>query len=127
MSCVVPPTRSAACCSFALLFGAVTVIGMSGHAAFARDEARAAAPSWCVARSNQQPDCAYDNLVTCGLNAMLKGGHCVKAEWSAKPTATAEAGPQRQRRKVARRNLSGASQNDKLFKEFERWKETAPK
>jgi hypothetical protein len=98
---------------------------MSGHAACAKDEAATQAPSWCVARSNQQPDCAYDNLVTCGLNAMLKGGHCIKAEWSAKPIATAEAS-QRQRRKVARRSPS-AAQNDKLFKEFERWKETAPK
>ena len=123
MSCVVSFARSAAGCSFVLLFGAV-VVGMSARAACARDEAAPGAPSWCVARSNLQPDCAYDNLVTCGLNAMLKGGHCIKAEWNAKPTATAEAS-QRQRRRVARRNPS--AQNDKLFREFERWKETAPK
>jgi hypothetical protein len=126
MSCVVSRLSSAACCSLALLFGAPVVVGISTHAACAKDAAATQAPSWCVARSNQQPDCAYTNLVTCGLNAIVKGGHCVKAEWGAKPTATAEAGPSRQRRKVARRNLSAAP-NDKLFREFERWKETAPK
>lgn len=91
---------------------------MSADAAYAKDEAATAA--WCVVRSSLQPDCAYANLVTCSVNAILKGGHCIKAEWNAKSTATAEAVAQRQRRKVARRN-------DKLFREFERWKETAPK
>ena len=123
MSCVVSRVRSAAC-SLALLFGAVGVVGMSAPAAYAKDEA--AAPSWCVARSRLQPECVYANLVTCSVNAILKGGHCIKAEWNANPTATAEAVSQRQRRKVARRTPA-AAQNDKLFREFERWKETAPK
>jgi hypothetical protein len=99
---------------------------MSAQAAHAKDEAATAAPSWCVVRSSLQPDCAYANLVTCSVNAILKGGHCIKAEWSAKRTVTAEAVSQRQRRKAARRNPS-AAENDKLFREFERWKETAPK
>src|SRR5262245_22810880 len=71
MSCVVSRVRSAACCSLALLFAAVGVVGMSIDAAHAKDEAATAAPSWCVVRSRLQPDCVYANLVTCSVNAIL--------------------------------------------------------
>jgi hypothetical protein len=130
MSCVVSPAnspaRSAACCRFVLLFGAVAVVGMTAARAQANDPGATPAPSWCVARSNlQQPECVYDNLVTCGLNAMLTGGQCVKVEWSVPPTTTATAVPPRPRRKPPQRKQTTAEQHDKLFREFERWKETA--
>ncbi len=131
MSCVVSPAkplaRSAACRPFVLLFGAVAVVGMTAGAAHANDPGATPAPSWCVARSDAQPECVYDNLVTCGFNAMLTGGQCVKVEWSVPPTTTATvaAVPPRPRRKPPQRKQSTAQQHDKLFREFERWKETA--
>jgi hypothetical protein len=130
MSCVVSPakcpTMSAARCLSVLLFGAV-VVGTTTGEAHANDPGATPAPSWCVARGDAQPECVYDNLVTCGLNAMLTGGACVKVEWSAPPTTTAAVVPTRPRRKPppAPRKQTTAQQHDKLFREFERWKETA--
>jgi hypothetical protein len=138
MSCVVSPAKSpatsAACRSCGLLFAAVAVVGMSTGAAHAIDPAATPAPSWCVARGNAQPECVYDSLVTCGFNAIVTGGQCVKVEWSVPPAATvaAAAPPPRPRRKppppkltqAAAKNQT-AAKNDKLFREFERWKETA--
>jgi hypothetical protein len=124
MSCVVSPAK--------LLFAAVVVVGMSTGAAHAIDPAATPAPSWCVARGDAQPECVYDSLLTCGLNAIATGGQCVKVEWSAPPAATAAAPPPRPRRKPPPAKLTQAAakdqtaaKNDKLFREFERWKETA--
>jgi hypothetical protein len=128
MSCAVSaarcPATSAACCLSALLFGAV-VVGMTAGEAHANDPGATPAPSWCVARGDAQPECVYDNLVTCGLNAMLTGGACVKVEWSTPPTTTATAVTPRPQRKPPPRKQTTAQQHDKLFREFERWKETA--
>jgi len=134
MSCVVSPAsshaRSAACRSFVLLLGAVGVVGMTeGAAAQANGPGATPATTWCIVRNDQQqPECVYDNLVTCGMNAILKGGQCAKAEWTAPPTTTTAtttaAVPPRPRRKPPQRKLTTAEQNDKLFREFERWKES---
>ena len=133
MSCVVSPAnshpRSAACRSFVLLLGAVGVVAMAADAAHANDPGATPATTWCIVRTDQQqPECVYDNLVTCGMNAILKGGQCAKAEWTVPPTATpattTAAVPQRPRRKPPQRKLTTAEQNDKLFREFERWKES---
>lgn len=124
MSCVVSPARSAACL-FLLLFGAAVVIGTTARAAHADDAGAELAHSWCIAHSDQQPDCVYDDLVACSFNALLTGGFCVKAEPIAVPAAAAEAVPVRQRRKPPRRKVSASQHdNDKLFREFVRWKET---
>lgn len=125
MSCVVSPTRSAACRSFGLLFGAMVVVGMSTGEAYANDPGATPAPSWCVARGDAQPECVYDNLVACGLNAMLTGGSCVKVEWTAPPATTAAVAPPRRKPPPTPRKQTTAQQHDKLFREFERWKETA--
>ena len=132
MSCVVSPAKcpatSAACCLSVLLFGAI-VVGMTAGKAHADDPGATPAPSWCVARGDAQPECVYDNLVACGLNAMLTGGACVKVEWSVPPTTTATvatAVAPRPRRKPPPppRKQTAAQKHDKLFREFERWKET---
>lgn len=121
MCCVPSPAKPAASCIFALLLGAVIVVGISAPAAHARDVDAAPLHSWCIARRDLPPDCVYHDLFTCGITAILTGSTCVKAEPSLIPATTVAAAPVRQKRKVAR-HKSSADQHDKLFQEFVRWK-----
>ena len=38
------------------------------------------AHAWCITRSDLPPACEYDDLITCGINAILSGSSCAAAE-----------------------------------------------
>lgn len=122
-SCVVSLFKPAASAFLVLLLG-VVVVGFAPCAARANDGADATLlHSWCIARGDLPPDCVHDDPLTCNINAFLTGGACIKAEPIPPPATTVAAAPVRPQ-KMARRKLP-ADRNDKLFREFERWKRNA--
>ena len=145
MSCVVGSARTAAYCFMLLLLGAITDVAFAARAAQAQAQA-AAQPKeadprpmrpWCVAKTDLPLDCVHEDVVSCSMAALLSGGSCVKVEPSALPAPTVEVAPEPKKRNVARsksttvqqkpattQQKSSAAQNDKLFREFERWKRT---
>lgn len=122
MRCVVSAAGSAAC-SAVLLLSAVIITGSGGTAHAQEPEpAAATAPGWCVARGGERPDCVHADVVTCNLAALFSGGMCVREEPA--PAPVVAAAPPAPKRTAPRRKAS-VSQQDELFREFERWKRTS--
>ena len=106
----------------ASLFGGLVILGIIALPLCANELDANPARSWCVANSGEPLDCTYDDFFTCSVKAFPTGGYCTKAEPPAQAAATVEPAPPPKRRKPPRQKPAMAH-NDKLFKEFVRWKE----
>lgn len=133
MSCVLSAARSAARPSIVSAFSGLSILGLIALPAHANELDPSPAQPWCVARSGEQPDCTYGDLLTCSVKALALAGYCVQAERTAQAAATAEPAPTPMRRKPPRRKLATANKDqtavnkDKLFEEFVRWKQAGGK
>ena len=133
MSCVLSAARSAARPSIVSAFSGLSILGLIALPAHANELDPSPAQPWCVARSGEQPDCTYGDLLTCSVKALALAGYCVQAERTAQAAATAEPAPTPMRRKPPRRKLATANKEqtavnkDKLFEEFVRWKQAGGK
>ena len=116
---------------FLLLLGAVVVAGIDARAAQAFDaeaiNARAPGHPWCVTRegSGVPAACEYDNVLTCGMAAIMAGGSC-KERLSLSVTAGAIPLPRPRKLSAAKpplqkRAAAPISGNDELFRKFVRW------
>jgi cell division septation protein DedD len=116
---------------FLLLLGAVVVAGIDARAAQAFDaeaiNARAPGHPWCVTRegSGVPAACEYDNVLTCGMAAIMAGGSC-KERLRLSVTAGAIPLPRPRKQSAAKpplqkRAAAPISGNDELFRKFVRW------
>jgi hypothetical protein len=116
---------------FLLLFGAVVVAGIDAGAVQAFDavviNTRAPGHPWCVTHEGTHAPsaCEYDNLLTCGVAAIVARGSC-KGRLSL--PVTAGAAPLLRSRKLSaakpplqKRVSAPISGNDELFQKFVRW------
>lgn len=122
MSRVVSPAKSASPYFFLLFLGAVVVFsGMDARAADAIDAVAMPTHAWCITRSDLPPACEYDDLITCGINAILSGSSCAAAEPRMIAAVTGAAVPLPQPRKLRGPRKPLRIQHNELYKEFLRW------
>ena len=121
MFCVLSTAHSARRLS-ASLFAGLVILVIIVLPLRANELNASPAQNWCVARSGEQLDCAYDDLFTCSVKALATGGYCTKAEPPAQAVVTVEPAPPPKPRKPPRRKPA-TTHNDELFREFVRWKE----
>ncbi len=114
-----------------LLLGGVVVAGIDARTAQAFDpeaiNARAPGHPWCVTSEGSAVPaaCEYDNLLICGVAAIMAGGSC-KERLSLSATAGAVPLPRPRKLLVAKppvqkRAAAPIRGNDELFREFVRW------
>jgi hypothetical protein len=121
MCCVLPAAFAAASRAFLWLLGGLITLTIVALPVRADEIDASPVQPWCIARSGEQLDCAYD-LLTCSVKAFSSGGYCMKGQPVVQTAATAEPAPPPRQRKPPRRKPATADK-DKLFKEFVRWKE----